>query len=243
YTFTSNIKSPYMIFSSYTDLVYFFISAEDFRSLFGFQLVEDLENLLHSGLFKAAYTGNLNLFKGLALKHAENEGIGVTEAIKKLTLEDGRGSLHFAAAGGSLKVCKYLLEELKLDVDSKDGEGSTPLCQASVKGHFDMVRYLLEKGANPDASNELNVTPLHYAAMSGETKIITLLLSRGVRIDVVTSLGTALQFAASHGQQDAVKVLLDHGANPNAVNSQGMLRPLISAIFVKAWECMKLLLQ
>ncbi|KAI3987393.1 hypothetical protein MKX01_042397 [Papaver californicum] len=166
--------------------------------------------------------------------------------------QNGGGSLHVAAAGGSLEVCKYLIEKLKLDVDSKDGEGGTPLYHAAMEGHFDTVRYLLEKGANPDASNDMNATPIHFAAKSGtpsldeffsDTKIITLLLSRDVRVDVASRSGTALQFAASLGHQDAVKMLLDHGANPNGVNSQEMLRPLISAIFVKSLECAELLLQ
>ncbi|KAI3893439.1 hypothetical protein MKX03_020283, partial [Papaver bracteatum] len=191
----------------------------------------------HCELLNAAYKGELSRFKRSALNHAKGEGIGVKESIEKLKLEDGRGCLHFAAAGGSLQVCKYLLEKLKLDVDSRDGEGSTPLYHACAEGHFDMVRYLLEKGANPDASNDTNRTPLHQAAKSGDTRIINLLLSRGVRVDVVSSSGNALQFAAALGHPDAVKLLLDHGADPNCDNSQGMLRPLFAAMFTKSGEC------
>ncbi|MCL7034494.1 hypothetical protein MKW94_018521, partial [Papaver nudicaule] len=198
---------------------------------------------LHFELFDAAYSGKLNRFKRLALDHAKAEGIGVGEAIRKLVDECGRGSLHIAAVGGSLNVCKYLLETLKIDVDSKDRSGHTPLYHAIVKGHLDTVRYLVEKGANPDASNDKTFTPLHYAAKSGDTKIITLLLSRGVHVDAAISTGTALQHAAGHGHPDAVKLLLDHGANPNGVNCQCMLRPLIVTILCESWECMELLLQ
>ncbi|KAI3837560.1 hypothetical protein MKX03_033583, partial [Papaver bracteatum] len=197
----------------------------------------------HAELLNAAYKGELNRFKRFPLNHAKDEGIGVAEAIGKLKLKDGRGCLHFAAAGGSLEVCKYLIENLKLDVDSKCEKGCTPLYHASLDGHFDTVRYLLEKGANPDASTDTNLTPLQYAAKSGNTKIITLLLSKGVRLDVVNSSGTALQFAVALGHRDAVKVLLDHGANPNYDNSEGQLRPLISAVGTQSWECMELLLE
>ncbi|KAI3872051.1 hypothetical protein MKX03_001398, partial [Papaver bracteatum] len=191
----------------------------------------------HCELLTAAYRGELDRFKSSALNHAKGERIGVTEAIEKLKLEDGRGCLHFAAAGGRLNVCKYLIENLKLDVNSRDGEGCTPLYHACAEGHFDMVEYLLEKGANPDASNDMNHTPLHQAANSGDTKIITLLLSRGVPVDVVSRSGNALQFAAARGHPDAVKLLLDHGADPNCDNSP-MLRPLFSAMFTKSGECM-----
>ncbi|KAI3987392.1 hypothetical protein MKX01_042396 [Papaver californicum] len=121
----------------------------------------------HFELFNAAYTGDFDRFKWLALNHADDEGIAVAKSIGKVKDEDGKGCLHFAAAGGSLEVCKYLIEKLKLDVDSKDGNGITPLYHASIKGHLDTVTYLLEKGAKPDASNDAFVTPLHYAAKSG----------------------------------------------------------------------------
>ncbi|MCL7034496.1 hypothetical protein MKW94_018523, partial [Papaver nudicaule] len=182
----------------------------------------------HIELFDAAYTGKLNRFK---------------KAIRKAKDVKGRVSLHAAAGGGSLEVCRYLIEKLKLDVDSKDKDGCTPLYYTVPKGHLDTVRYLLEKGAAADASNHLNHTPLHYAARMGVTKIITLLLSRGVRVDVPTVTGTALQFAAGNGHRDAVKVLLAHGANSNVVHNQGTVSPLISAISIKSWECVELLLQ
>lgn len=34
-----------------------------------------------------------------------------------------RGALHFAAREGKTDVCKYLLEELKLEVDTQDEDG------------------------------------------------------------------------------------------------------------------------
>ncbi|XP_026400972.1 serine/threonine-protein phosphatase 6 regulatory ankyrin repeat subunit B-like isoform X2 [Papaver somniferum] len=196
----------------------------------------------HFELFNAAYTGKLNRFKRLALNIAEGEGVGVTEAIGKVKDEDGGGSLHFAAAGGSLNVCRYLIEKLKFDLDSKDDRGSTPLYRATTKRRFDTVRYLLEKGANTDGTTDMTHNPLHFAASSGDADMITLLLSRGVRVDVATRCGPALVLAAHHGLLDAVKVLLDHGANPNCEMYLHM-KPLISAILVKSQGCMNLLLQ
>ncbi|MCL7027070.1 hypothetical protein MKW94_000026, partial [Papaver nudicaule] len=122
------------------------------------RVVED-----HFELFNAAFTGQLNRFKRLALDHARDEGIGVTEAIANLR-DNGKGLLHYAAEGGRLEVCRYLIETLKLDVDSKSKNGSTPLYWATAKKDADTVRYLLEKGANADASDDKNYTPLHCAA-------------------------------------------------------------------------------
>ncbi|XP_026385337.1 ankyrin-1-like [Papaver somniferum] len=211
------------------------------------------QGIFRSELFKTAYTGNLSRFKRLALKHAEAQGIEVGKAIGKLVDvggkglgkifdEGGRGCLHFAAEGGSLNVCKYLLDTLKVDVDAIDGKGYTPLCRAIEKGHLDTVRYLLEKGANADAPDDKNYTPLQIAVKSGDTKMIASLLSKGVHLDVANRVGTALEIAAGLGHQNAVKMLLDHGANPN-VASPSLQRPLILAISAKSWESVEHLLQ
>ncbi|OVA06699.1 Tetratricopeptide TPR-1 [Macleaya cordata] len=194
----------------------------------------------HFQFFNAAYTGKLHRFKKLASKH--DDGRGLAKTINSIKDEDGRGALTFAAAGGKLNVCKYLIEELRLKVDVKDGNGITPLCHAAIRGHLSTVEYLLEKGANLDASNDTNHTPLHYAAKRGDKEILALLLSRGARVDVATRSGTALQFAAALGHHDAVKVLLDHHANPN-VFFHHMLTPLVITILVNSLQCVELLIQ
>ena len=51
------------------------------------------------------------------------EGKGLAETIADIKDANKRGALHFAAREGQTEVCKYLLEELKLDVDTKDEDG------------------------------------------------------------------------------------------------------------------------
>ncbi|RZC92695.1 hypothetical protein C5167_011776 [Papaver somniferum] len=195
-------------------------------------------------LLNSAYTGKLDRFKMKASFYdSRKEGLAI--AIPRLVDGDGRGSLAFAAAGGRVDVCRYLLEELNLDVDVEDYHGVTPLCYGAVKGHLNTVEYLLEKGANPDGSNDPNSTtntPLHHAVLGGDRKIQTLLLSKGIHINAATTSGTALSYAVVLGQFDAVKVLLDHHADPNVVMS-GAATPLASAIVNNSLRIMDLLLQ
>lgn len=52
-----------------------------------------------------------------------DEGKGLSRTVADIKDANKRGALHFAAREGKTEVCKYLLEELKLEVDTKDEDG------------------------------------------------------------------------------------------------------------------------
>jgi ankyrin repeat protein len=62
-------------------------------------------------------------FIGIDLAGQLDEGKGLATTVADIKDANKRGALHFAAREGSTEVCKYLLEELKLDVDTKDEDG------------------------------------------------------------------------------------------------------------------------
>nr|XP_010917583.1 uncharacterized protein LOC105042167 isoform X5 [Elaeis guineensis] len=188
----------------------------------------------------AARTGNLDLFKKLAMQLDDGKGLAKTVADVKDA--NKRTALHFAAREGRTDVCKYLLEELKLDVNMRDDDGETPLIHASRQGHFLTAKYLLEQGADLSASSELGATALHHAAGIGNIELLRLLLSKGVDVESQSDAGTPLIWAAGHGQQDAVKVLLGHHANPNAETDDN-ITPLLSAVAAGSLPCLELLIQ
>lgn len=53
-----------------------------------------------------------------------DEGKDLTKTVESIKDANKRGALHFAAREGQTEICRYLLEELKLDVDAKDEAGS-----------------------------------------------------------------------------------------------------------------------
>lgn len=55
------------------------------------------------------------------------------EAIKDA---NKRGALHFAAFEGQTEICKYLSEDLRLEIDSRDDDGETALIHAARQGHI-----------------------------------------------------------------------------------------------------------
>lgn len=50
-------------------------------------------------------------------------GKGLARTVADVKDANKRTALHFAAREGRTEVCKYLLEELKLDIDPKDDDG------------------------------------------------------------------------------------------------------------------------
>ncbi len=63
--------------------------------------------------------------------------------------------------------------------NSVDAEKQTPLHWASGKGHVEVVKLLLEKGADLIAANSSGWTPLHWASENGHVEVVKLLLENG----------------------------------------------------------------
>src|SRR5262249_5187367 len=58
-----------------------------------------------------------------------------------------------AAPAGQMPAVKYLVEELHMDVNTRDAGGNTPLHLAASRGDNEMILYLVSKGADPLAVN------------------------------------------------------------------------------------------
>lgn len=97
--------------------------------------------------------------------------------------------------------------------------GSTPLMVAVNQGSYQLVKLLLDKGANVNTvCLDNGHTALLNAAIKGNVSVIELLIDRGANLerkDFANSF-TALQFSADYGHIDAVLKLLDCGADQTA---------------------------
>lgn len=82
--------------------------------------------------------------------------------------QDGQSPLHYAAQGGAVAVAALLLEHGAL-VDAVDGGSNTPLWCATLRsrGDGDVVRLLLERGADPHHANDAGKSPADLAAAFG----------------------------------------------------------------------------
>jgi len=70
---------------------------------------------------------------------------------------------HKFAPGGMLAAVKYLVEELHADVNAREHEGNTALHNAAARGDNEMIKYLIEKGADPKIVNRAGQTTVDMA--------------------------------------------------------------------------------
>jgi uncharacterized protein len=132
----------------------------------------------------------------------------------------GQTALLLALQEPSLKVVAALLAWPQTQVESRNAADESPLMLASLKGLTDVVRQLVEKGADV---NKPGWAPLHYAATHGHLDIMALLLENHAYIDASSPNGsTPLMMAALYGTPSAVKLLLEAGADPDLKNTQGL---------------------
>jgi ankyrin repeat protein len=82
-----------------------------------------------------------------------------------ISSQGGMTALHFAARQGFADVVKALVEG-GADLNQLNaGDKTSPLLITIINGHFDLAKWMLEKGANPTASAFNGVTPL-YAVLN-----------------------------------------------------------------------------
>ena len=103
----------------------------------------------------------------------------------------------------------------------------TPLFLAASRGHLDVLRCLLENGADINASTADNCTPLMIAIENGNINAATFLIEHGANVDLKDDRGdTALDYAMSryilydcNASLEVCSCLIEHGADVNGRNS------------------------
>lgn len=136
-----------------------------------------------------------------------------------------------AAALGEKSVLKQFLVDKK-SVASFSTDGFTPLHLAAFFNQPDIVKILMEHGAdvNAVAENPSRVQALHSAAACGSIEIVKILLEHGADVNACQQGGwTALQSAAKQGNLEMVELLLNHGADPDQAADDGQTAVTMAA--------------
>ena len=81
------------------------------------------------------------------------------------------------------------LLHFRANLQSEDNFRWTPLHFACHSGMYDVIEYLVEKGANIDAVTMNGATPFMRAIESSKPEIVQYLLEKGVKVQTETRKG------------------------------------------------------
>jgi ankyrin repeat protein len=135
-----------------------------------------------------------------------NDIPGVTRPYNYNELIDKHGglaALHFAARQGARASAEALVKAGANINQRGAGDHVTPILVAAINGHFDLVSYLLDNGADPTLPSIGGVTPL-YAVVNVQWQPRSFYPQPRAYLQQKT------------GYLDLMKQLLDKGADPNA---------------------------
>lgn len=143
-------------------------------------------------------------------------GLILLAATALVASDPGEELRDAALAGDAGKVAALL--DAGADVDAVSRYGVTALTFAADAGHLDVVRLLLERGADPNVKDTFyNSSTIGWAIRKGHAEIVSLLVENGAG-----ELGSALVAAIQSEQEAIVDALLASGKLTGGDLSQGL---------------------
>ncbi|MCJ1465075.1 hypothetical protein MMC07_003691 [Pseudocyphellaria aurata] len=95
------------------------------------------------------------------------------------------------------------------------------LQRASVHGHEDMIRLLLDHGLDVNAEGGVCGSPLQAASQNGREEVVRILLENGADVNAEDGdSGSVLCTASRFGHEKTAKLLLEYGADIDAANGK-----------------------
>lgn len=144
----------------------------------------------------------------------EASALGDLEALRRLVngdralvnafAADGFYPLGLAAYFGHPAVVEFLLKSgADVHLAARNAQKVTALHAGASRGGAEIVKLLLEAGADPNVKQERGFVPLHSAAANGNAAVVELLVKHGARADIKADDGKmAADMAAEAGHKE-----------------------------------------
>ncbi|MBA3815904.1 MAG: ankyrin repeat domain-containing protein [Parachlamydiaceae bacterium] len=182
--------------------------------------VEIVRELLENGAgidSKSWRMSDTPLHRACIFGHAEVVKYLITQkaTINIRSKNCGMTPLEYAITSDSLKCCELLIRAGALVNDENIFYGrTTPLKEACSKLNYDMVKLLLDSGAEPK---------VNLSTVVNSPKILQLLLNKGASVNSYAFFDdqSPLFAAATWGRVESVIILLAAGADPKVIDDEG----------------------
>jgi len=122
----------------------------------------------------------------------------------------GDTAVNLAALGGHVEIVRMLLDH---GAELNPATGWSPLQYAAFENRAEMVKFLIQKGAQKDALAPNGYTALMLAARNGHIAAATALLHEDADLGIKGPAGeTALSIATTRKDEEMIKLLKRAGA-------------------------------
>ncbi|XP_053101554.1 ankyrin repeat and SOCS box protein 3 isoform X2 [Hemicordylus capensis] len=170
----------------------------------------------------AAREGNVTRLKklikqGCSVDVPDNRGwLAIHEAAFHNRSECLKVLIHAAVENGHMDVIKLLLQHGAEVNGSHCWSEWNSLHQASFRRYPEILKLLLDQGANKESEDDYGITPLFIAAQYGNLECLRTLISYGANVNCqAKDRATPLFIAAQEGKDSCVELLLSTGADPD----------------------------
>ena len=172
--------------------------------------VNDLDNVGKTAIDYAIFQGNLNVVKNL-IKHGA----------KLPTDRPGWGGILAEDTDYSPEMIQFLIDH---GANVNGNLQGVPLLSQMRRNNWSGVKYLIDAGADLNATGVFCDTPVHFAAGKGSLEMTKLLAERGADLFAKDMLAhSVLHDAVRGGSVQVVQWLIEQGLDVNAKNVLGDL--------------------
>ncbi|KAF5306570.1 hypothetical protein FQR65_LT07297 [Abscondita terminalis] len=158
----------------------------------------------------------------------ENESFDVAHLVidagadVNLTNDVGMTAFIYACKIGNIELVKKM-RPLVANIDLQNNHGETALHVSVANNHLDVARFLVDEGADVNATDENVVTPYYLACKLGAVDFVEKLLPLVEDVNLQNILGgTALHVCLENEDIEIARFLIEKGADLNLSDDSNM---------------------
>ncbi|CAF3624587.1 unnamed protein product [Fusarium graminearum] len=161
------------------------------------------------------------------------------EAVTRLLISSGinynwkgrseRNLLHYASMAPTNTTLMQEFIDAGCDINSRDDFGDSPLHFTIYSSIASNVKFLIERGANIDQTNNLAHTALWEAISRGKVRHVQMLLDNGASLDVISvdhNPETLVSMALRLANKKIIDLIRRHQAKPRSVSQDVSQAPI-----------------